>query len=497
MSDLYRQLIEYSNSDYYPFHMPGHKRMVQKNENPYSYDITEIEGFDNLHNPQGILRIAMDEAKKFYESDKTYFLVNGSTCGLLTAISAVTKKGDKIIVARNCHKAVYNAIYLNELLPVYVHPEYIREYGINGGITPVNIANVLESNQDAVAVVITSPTYEGVVSDIEKIAKEVHERGKILIVDEAHGAHFGMHGNLPKSALALGADIVIQSVHKTLPALTQCAIMHIKGERVNKGEVERFLSIYQTSSPSYVLIASIIDCIERIKSEGIFLFEPYVKRMMVIANHAKSLTHIKIMGKEIIDKNGVYDFDIGKLVISVRGTGYTGSWLQEQLLERFHLQMEMASADYVIAMTSIMDTEEGLLRLFKALTEIDRDIRIEGYNDIKNNDGSVTKAYNDYVQEKAVVIEKLYDAVNSEKELLKLRDSVGKISSEFVYLYPPGCPIIAPGELISLENVELINRYKESGLIIQGCEYKNAEKIFVVKEEFKRINLVKGKFRLA
>ena len=482
MSELYENLIEYAGSDYYPFHMPGHKRNSISEMNPYTYDITEIDGFDNLHEPQGILRIALEEAAAFYESDKTYFLVNGSTCGILSAICGVTSKKDKVIVARNCHKSVYNAIYLNELRPVYVYPENIEEFGINGGILPETIERAIKENSDAKAVIITSPTYEGIVSDIDKIAQIVHKNNMILIVDEAHGAHFGMNLHLPKNALSNGADIVIQSLHKTLPALTQTALLHIKGDRVDKYKVENFLKIYQTSSPSYVLMASITECINKIKKDGMFMFEPYVKRLSVVHKHAKELTHIKLLGKEIIGNDGVYDFDLSKLVFSVKGTGYSGQWLYDKLLNDFHLQLEMASGDYVIAMTSVMDDEEGLLRLFKAIAEIDRDIRIENYgsNDTKTKDYS-------YLIPKAIAIQSVYDAINSKKECLALNRAEGKISSEYIYLYPPGVPFLAPGELITGDILSLINRYKNSGL--NDKEFKTIE---VVKEEFRAVNLVRG-----
>ena len=488
MSDLYKNLLKYSNSDYYPLHMPGHKRNISEGVSPYKYDITEIEGFDNLHEPQGILRIAMEEAAAFYESDKTYFLVNGSSCGILSAICGSTKRGDKILVARNCHKSVYNAIYLNELMPIYVSPDYISEYGINGGISPDRVKRELAENPGISAVVITSPTYEGVVSDIERITDIVHKYGIPLIVDEAHGAHFGMHGDFPWSALRMGADIVIQSLHKTLPSLTQTALLHIKGSLANVKEVERFLRIYQTSSPSYVLMSSIDECINRIKMDGLFLFEPYVKRLKVMKSHMDKLSGIKVVGREIIGKNSVFDFDISKIVISVRGTSYSGKRLYDELLEKHHLQLEMASGDYVIAMTSPMDTEEGLLRLFTALVEVDRDIRLFSEEDEKP--GIV-----DFAPQKTIVLESVYKATNSEKEKLPLDDAIGKISADFVYLYPPGCPILAPGELISIEAVSLIKKYKLSGLEVHGLSDENSggvDHIHVLKEEFRKINLTRG-----
>lgn len=488
MSDLYKNLIEYSNSDYYPFHMPGHKRNIEDGVSPFSYDITEIDGFDNLHNPQGILKIAMEEAAEFYCTDKTYYLVNGSTCGLLSAICGVTSRGDKILVARNCHKAVYNAVYLNELTPVYINPEYIEMYGINGGISPEVVRYELAENPDIKAVIITSPTYEGVVSDVQRIAEIVHKRGIPLIVDEAHGAHFGLHTGFPQSAVKSGADIVIQSVHKTLPSLTQTALLHIRSDIVNVSEVERFLHIYQSSSPSYVLMSSIDECINKLKSDGLFLFEPYVKRLEVMLTHEKQLTHLKIVGREIVGKNAVYDLDPSKIVISVRGTSYTGSRLYKEMLEKYHLQLEMASGDYAIAMTSPMDTEDGLLRLFMAMVEIDRDMRIYG-DDTKNE-------VVNYMIPKPIVMENIYKATHSDTEEMLIENAVGKISNEFVYLYPPGSPILAPGELITNDIVKLINDYKESGLSVEGLRDSSAEYIGVIKEEFRRINLTKGYYHL-
>lgn len=488
MSDLYKNLIEYSNSDYYPFHMPGHKRNIEDGVSPFSYDITEIDGFDNLHNPQGILKIAMEEAAEFYCTDKTYYLVNGSTCGLLSAICGVTSRGDKILVARNCHKAVYNAVYLNELTPVYINPEYIEMYGINGGISPEVVQYELAENPDIKAVIITSPTYEGVVSDVQRIAEIVHKRGIPLIVDEAHGAHFGLHTGFPQSAVKSGADIVIQSVHKTLPSLTQTALLHIRSDIVNVSEVERFLHIYQSSSPSYVLMSSIDECINKLKSDGLFLFEPYVKRLEVMLTHEKQLTHLKIVGREIVGKNAVYDLDPSKIVISVRGTSYTGSRLYKEMLEKYHLQLEMASGDYAIAMTSPMDTEDGLLRLFMAMVEIDRDMRIYG-DDTKNE-------VVNYMIPKPIVMENIYKATHSDTEEMLIENAVGKISNEFVYLYPPGSPILAPGELITNDIVKLINDYKESGLSVEGLRDSSAEYIRVIKEEFRRINLTKGYYHL-
>ena len=235
---LIERLKKYRRLDMYPFHMPGHKRaegIKLSFPDPFSVDITEIDGFDNLHHPEGILKDSMEWASSLYGSDRTWYLVNGSTCGLLSAISAAVSHGGKILVSRNCHKAVYHGIYLNHLEAVYVYPQPVPGLGIQGGILPEDVENALKNDPDIQAVLIVSPTYDGIVSDVEAIAKIVHKAGLPLIVDEAHGAHFAYGDAFPKSALELGADAVIQSVHKTLPSLTQTALLHVKNNRPDGG----------------------------------------------------------------------------------------------------------------------------------------------------------------------------------------------------------------------------------------------------------------------
>ena len=267
---LYEQLNSYGHSDYVPFHMPGHKRQLRDTflpaALPWQIDITEIDGFDNLHHAEGILKESMDLAASYYGTVKTLYSINGSTAGILSAISAVTKPGDTILVARNSHKSVYHGVFLRNLRPLYVYPQIDRGSGLACGYSPVEIQEMLITHSEIKAVVITSPTYEGVISDIGSIADMVHEKGIPLIVDEAHGAHLTVSRNegeyFPLSAIGQGADLVIQSLHKTLPALTQTAVLHVCQTNLGKHteyakEAARYMGIYQTSSPSYVLMASI------------------------------------------------------------------------------------------------------------------------------------------------------------------------------------------------------------------------------------------------
>ncbi len=507
---LFEKLKDYEGTDYYPFHMPGHKRNPDnslKNISPYDYDITEIDGFDNLHAPAGILRERMEKVSDFYESKKSYYLINGSTCGILAAISACChsraasdkKKGgiikkNKIIMARNSHKAAYNSVLINELEALYVYPDLIEEYGISGGISPEKIEEILkrekqEENIDSVSCVfITSPTYEGIVSDILSISRICRSYNIPLVVDEAHGAHFSMHKDFPISALELGADIVIQSLHKTLPSLTQTSILHIgKNSIADEREIEKYLRIFQTSSPSYVLMASIDQCIDKLMEDAFTPFDRLKGELTELYSKAKNFTNIKLLEKSIIGKNSVYDFDISKLVIFPRSNQYSGQVLYDRLLEKYHLQMEMASLNYVIAITSVNDTKEGFERLFHALDDIDRGIRLYELPLLKERN------YKPVKHSEAVAFSKISDALMKEKEYIDIDKAEGRVGAEFIYIYPPGIPVIAPGEMLSGEILRYLKECIQKGLNVLGVS-EDSKQIPVIAEswsslEFKKLSL--------
>lgn len=548
---LFDKLNNYINTDIYPFHMPGHKRNVASKDSPYAYDITEIDGFDNLHHPRGIIRASLDMATSFYGTRRTYYLVNGSTCGILSAISACTKMGGNIIMARNCHKSVYNAVYLRQLHAHYVYPrnieisndsnrfnsntmgnqsslggfnsntmgtqssssgfnsnnmknmgslggnqsKNIENLSMSGGIHPNDIEELLREHPETQAVVITSPTYEGVCSHVSAIAKVVHKYGIPLIVDEAHGAHFSMHEYFPASAIENGADIVVQSVHKTLPSLTQTALLHVCGEMIDLEKVERYLAIYQSSSPSYVLMSSIDGCIRGIFSHGTQIFDMYVRRLDAFRMKMRNLTHIKLLDKNILGKGAVYDLDLGKLVIMINSRRYTGHDIYELLLEKYHIQLEMAAADYVIAMTAMSDKDEGFDRLYAALEEIDREIRInEGYGTLPDfyMDEEDDEKADTIINKRAVVCKSVYEALESEHELINFKRSSGRISAEYIYLYPPGIPVVAPGEILDSAVVEYLLKCKREGLDVQGMMDDSLEKIKVIKEDWKEFSYGKN-----
>lgn len=477
MSHLYKELMKYGESDYYPFHMPGHKRNIGQPINPYQIDITEIDGFDNLYRPVGIIKDSMERAARVFGSEETHFLVNGSTVGILSAIFACTKKGDEVIVARNSHKCVFHGIYLRELRVSYSYPHNSHKMGINCGINPDDIAKILTTNPKIHTVIVTSPTYEGVVSDIGRIADVVHKHNGILIVDEAHGAHFGFHQYFPQSSIKAGADIVIQSAHKTLPTFTQSALIHLNGTRVNRPQVRKYLSMFQTSSPSYLLMAGLEHCIDMLDKNGEKLFDNYVTLLDNFRRKAAALKNIILITEKMVGSNHIYDYDNSKIVLSVKGTNIYGSDLYCKLLTAYHLQLEMAAGDYVIAMTSIGDTKEGFERLLAALNQIDKLIEpIRRFTDKSGvMDNSVLMS-NQAISSPMSISE----AENAKKRVVQLNDSSNLISGEYVYLYPPGIPIIVPGELITKDIVTYIKQCKINGLFIQGLQDYDVRNINVV-----------------
>lgn len=457
METLYSRLKAYSDTDYYGFHMPGHKRnQIRFGEGlPYGIDITEIEGFDDLHHADGIIKEAQQEAARLYGAEETKFLVNGSTAGILSAVLGCTKKRDQILVARNCHKSVYHAIFLNELEPVYLWPGFSRQFQLNTEISVSAVKAALTKHSRIKAVVIVSPTYDGVVSDIESIAEAVHERGIPLIVDEAHGAHFGFHPYFPENALKKGADVVIHSLHKTLPSLTQTALLHMRGEYIDKRRISSYLDMLQSSSPSYILMASIHECIRMLREEKEQLFEPYVRNLDTLRKNLQNLKHLKLVQTEHYDRS--------KLVISVRHTDMSGRELYRELLEKYHLQMEMAAGSYVLAMTSPGDTKEGFARFEQALFELDAAAKLR--ENVQEDD--IAK-----LPENSVICTSAKAALCGAKETtyLPVEKSEGMISLEYAYLYPPGCPMIVPGERISRECIKRLAGYQKLGFKIEGLE---------------------------
>ena len=426
---LLDKLKNNADSDILPMHMPGHKRNVGLlgNELPYRLDITEISGFDDLHEMRGVLRTLAEIAASLYGAVFAFPMVNGSTGGVLAAVRAAAgfEPGGSIVMSRVSHKSVFNAAELCSLSPVYIMPEQ------DGGVSPNYVESALKSTGDVRCVVLTSPSYEGAVSDIAAIAEITHAHGVPLIIDAAHGAHFGFSKHFPQNAVRLGADIEIVSLHKTLPALTQTSLLLVgHGGLVTELELERQLRVFETSSPSYVLLSSIDHCLKLLCDDGAMLFGEYAENLRVFYEKTRNLVNLKVNNKQNIP-----GYDIGKIVIYTKKTNITGIKLQEMLRERYKIELEMAMPDFALAMTSICDTRDSLTRLADALMRIDAELWTEN-----------RKVGEMYSLPKCALPPCETHRKNVEPVLLG--EARGRMVVEYIWAYPPGVPLLVPGEVV-------------------------------------------------
>ena len=525
MEHLYDKLTEYARGEDYPYHMPGHKRRAfgEMPSEVYEMDVTEIDGFDDLHAPEGILKDLQERVARLYGADESFCLVGGSTAGILAALSAALPEGGHLLMARNCHKSAYHAAYLRNLKLTYLLPEVIDEFGICDGLQPKEIEHALENAPDVQAVLIVSPTYEGRISPVREIAEIVHAHGKILIVDEAHGAHLGLTGKARgnrreqaggergsrreqaggapcrENSCQAGADLVIHSVHKTLPAMTQTALLHVNGDRVDRERLKRFLRIYQSSSPSYVLMASIDNAVTMMEQDGEKLYGDLVRDFRWLTKELSACRRLRFLTEELEcgepvngqSVSGQEDLadgdckvrqDVGKLVIHAGTSGLTGQQIYDVLRDRYHLQLEMAAGEYCLAMFTVGDAQEGYRRMRDALLEIDVNADERKKELEKSRIAPCEETSGERQMEavpdgtaggqqgclEPVVARSLKEAWDAPWEEVLLCDCEGRISAEFVNLYPPGTPIAAPGEVFTKEIVNMLLRYQTQELRLQG-----------------------------
>ena len=426
MNAMYKQIINYLTNDIYPFHMPGHKRNpLFMPPNLHELDLTEIPGMDVLSSPTGMIYDLQKKVANFYGADHSFLLVNGSSAGIIAAICATCSDGDTIIIPRNAHASVYNGLVLSGAFPMYIMPQVTKD-GLAGGVCP----SAFDDMPNGAAALVVSPTYEGFVSDIRAIAQKVHSRGGILIVDEAHGAHFAFHKRFPVSALELGADIVIQSLHKTLPALSQTAVLHVKDGRVDINRVKFLLNAVQTSSPSYILMSVCDFILQKLWAQP-KLFEIYVERLDKFRTSMPADGAIFLQHHE---GSAIFDTDPGKLLFA---TQLDANAIARIMSCKYKVQMEMAAGQHILAMTSVADTQAGFERLRRA---------IEGISTKACGTPRVVSPT------KAVDIPEMVfhprQATYMPSREIPWQESVGQISAQLIAQYPPGIVLVAPGERI-------------------------------------------------
>lgn len=442
-------LKEYLAAEHAVWHMPGHKRKqvfdAGWTEDVMAYDVTEVPGTDDLYLPEGFIRQSLMQLRDIYGTCGSYYIVNGATGGIFSAIYACTSRSDTVIVARNCHKSVYNAVRVLGLTPVYAHPVRVK-FGqavssgeIDGVVDAEEIERLCIAYPQAAAIVITSPTYEGIVSDIAAISRIAKRYNKYLIVDEAHGAHLPfLRPEL--SAISMGADIVVQSLHKTLPALTQTALLHVCTEELCKA-AEQGIAMFLSSSPSYILMMSMEQavCFAAEQDSSV-----YIQALRRFRRRCRELSYIGILDAETVKASGAYGYDETRLVFYAE---LSGPQLLEELEKAGGITCEMAGEKHVVLISTMVDTEKDFERLYEALCMVDTKLADETHTDNSSLDAAL----------KTRELEEKY-----------WRALIGTKAREPIYVYPPGSYIVEAGEFITEEAVEKILLYRAAGLRIRG-----------------------------
>ena len=424
------ELEAYSDKNNCPMHMPGHKRksLIEFQGSPFSYDITEINGFDNLHDPKGLIKELEERISELYNVKAAVLTIGGSTAGVLSSISAMAGPGAGAVIARNCHASVYHAVLLQGLVVEYAMPDK------DGSVSPDSVRDALlslkEKGISPSLVVITSPTYEGVMSDTSAIAAVSHSFGARLFVDSAHGAHLlGFEPDFfPQSPVKCGADAAVVSFHKTLPALTMTSAILINDEGLLQG-IRDQLDIFETSSPSYLLMASVSKLVRLLLEDGRVLMRSYRERLEGFYQIVRQFSDPAVLSFD--------GRDPGKIVI------VSDKDIANSLRERFGIELEMAAEGYSLAMTSLCDSDEDLKRLAAALEDLNEDNR--SAVDFRNETCLAVFFSNRTLPRRGCSIR---DAYYSQKVNLPLREAEGRISADFVFDFPPGIPFLVPGELI-------------------------------------------------
>ena len=446
------------------FHMPGHKKgAIYKMlgyedilENLYKLDTTEIPGTDNLHSPEECIKESLKRASEVFKSDKTFYLVNGSTCGIEAAIMASANPKEKIILNRDCHQSAINSCIIGDIDPIYVNPSINKDSNTLSGVSFNDVKRVIASNLDAKAVFLTYPTYFGDVFDLKSICSYAHKKGMTVIIDEAHGAHLGLSEKLPETALSQGADIVIQSTHKTLPSFTQSSMIHIKGNRIDINKLTNMLRITESSSPSYLLMASLDIAVDIYEKNGFDLMDKLLSNIDEFKSELYKLKNIKVDESK----------DYTKIFLNTKKLGITGHELENILRENYNIQVELSNYYGVLLIATIGNTEDEFLKLKNALFEIDKIYKKEDY--LKNVSYPVKLP-------KKILSPR--EAFYMDKKNVKIENSIGKISGEYIIPYPPGVSLVSPGEEITKEVIDYIIECKSKGMNVNGV--KDSELRFI------------------
>lgn len=455
----------------YPLHMPGHKRNTDFiDDELLKLDITEIDGTDNMHCPTDVILKAERELAKLNKSDESLFLVNGGSSGVLTAVFGTLYQGDEIIICSNAHKSVNNALVLSGAIPVYISPEQL--YGtITGSITPQQLQKAFSLYPKAKSVLVTSPTYEGFTADIKALSDITHRHGAIMIVDETHGAHFAFSKAFPTTAMEQGADISINSWHKTLPCPNQSAVININTQRVDISRLKIAYSMVQTTSPSYIMMC-IMDKVRAMLTENTAYMTDYTSALHRIRQKLSLLKNLRLADISAFNAESIKDNDIGKLVI-LTGKNFDGNTLAQMLAKDYNIQVELSDFCHIIAMTSVADDISRLEYFADVLLDIDKKLPPYIPYTKEENTAGITKP--------VISPRQAFYSANKTVELSK---AIGCIAGECITPFPPDIPLLITGERITSGHISLINKYLASGTLVLGIE---SNKIKIIEENYDKL----------
>ena len=476
---LFDALKKYVADKTVPFHVPGHKggKGIPEfrsfvGENVLSIDVTSgLLDLDTICNPLGVIQEAEELAACAFGADHAHFLVNGTTSGIQAMILSVAGPGDEIIIPRNAHRSVTGGLILSGVKPVYIKPVIDNYMGIAMGITPESVRRAIVEHPNAKAVFVINPTYYGVASDLKRIVEIAHSYGKPVIVDEAHGAHLGFHPDLPLSAMEAGADMSAVSVHKLLGSMTQSSLLLVKSDFIDDRKVKAAMNLTQTTSPSYPLMASIDVARKQMALNGRELLQRTIELCEDARKQLNAIKGLYVMGKEVEGTEGCFALDPTKIAINLREIGLSGFETEKLLKYEYHIQMELSDLYNVLAVVSIGDNEESVSVLINAIKDI-----VQKYG--SNN---VIKISTELPENQEVVVSPRF-AYYSEKRVVRLEEAEGEISAEMLMAYPPGIPIICPGERITKEVIEYAKTLSSEGCHLQGTIDPEARTIMVLAD---------------
>ncbi len=459
------------------FRIPGHRfeRGISERwkkavgEDIFKFDLTETPLMDDLHNPKGAIREAQLLAREVFHAEHSYFLINGTTCGNEAMVAAVAAKGQKIAIPRNAHKSVLMGLIISGAQPVYLNPSLSAEWGIQGGITKEAVYAMFREHPDCMGVMVVSPTYYGICSDLEGIADICHRNGKVLIVDEAHGAHMYFSSRLPKGALLQGADMCAQSIHKVTGSLTQSSMLHINSKLVDVDKVEAVLQIVQSTSPSYLLLSSLDIARYELAINGKEMAQTAVELSDYAREEINKIEGMVCMGDQLIGECGVKALDTTRLVISGRKLGLTGFRLYSMLFEKYGVDLELSDYINAVGIVTFANTKDDVDRLIGALGGIARNYK--GGTEIKNEI---------LLPPPPLSVLTPREAFFSLKKSIPWNEAVDQIAGEMIAPYPPGIPVIYPGERMTEEIWEYIERYRTDGRHLHGPADKTLTKFKVI-----------------